>query len=84
MAAGRAIVASDLPAIREVLTDGVDALLVPPGDAGALAQALERLIARRRLPTGSGARRSRLRGEYGWDRRAERLERCPGAARTRR
>ena len=32
MAAGRAIVASDLPAIREILRDNENAVLVPPGD----------------------------------------------------
>ncbi|MEW6583683.1 MAG: glycosyltransferase, partial [Actinomycetota bacterium] len=43
MAAGRAVVTADCPAVREVLTDGVDALLVPPGDPAALAAALTRL-----------------------------------------
>src|SRR5262249_13241169 len=37
MAAGRPIVASDLPSLREVLTGGRNAVLVPPDDPGALA-----------------------------------------------
>lgn len=44
MAAGRAIVASDLPSSREVLRDGENALLVPPGDPQALAAAVRRLL----------------------------------------
>lgn len=43
MAARRPIVASDLPGFAEVVRDGVSALLVPPGDAAALTQALVRL-----------------------------------------
>ncbi len=43
MAAGRPIVTADTPGVREVLEDGVSALLVPPGDAPALAAALVRL-----------------------------------------
>jgi glycosyltransferase involved in cell wall biosynthesis len=43
-AMGCAIVASDLPGINEALTDGVDALLVPAGDAAALAHAIDRLL----------------------------------------
>ncbi len=43
MAARRAVVTADTPAAREVLRDGRDALLVPAGDAGALALALRRL-----------------------------------------
>jgi phosphatidylinositol alpha-mannosyltransferase len=40
MAAGTTVVASALDGYRNVATDGVDALLVPPGDVGALAAAL--------------------------------------------
>jgi glycosyltransferase involved in cell wall biosynthesis len=55
MAAGRAVVTADTPAAREVLTDGVDALLVPPGDPEALARALRRLAADRSLCARIGA-----------------------------
>jgi glycosyltransferase involved in cell wall biosynthesis len=41
---GRPIIASDLPSLREVLT-AETALFVPPGDASAMAKALERLAA---------------------------------------
>jgi phosphatidylinositol alpha-mannosyltransferase len=44
MAAHTPIVASDLDGYRLVARDGEDALLVPPGDAGALAAALTRLL----------------------------------------
>src|SRR4051812_10228108 len=45
MAAQTAIVASDLPGYRRVARPGVDAVLVPPGDAVALAAALDRVLA---------------------------------------
>ncbi|MHB1486614.1 MAG: glycosyltransferase family 4 protein [Acidimicrobiales bacterium] len=44
MAARTALVASDLPAYRRVARPDIDALLVPPGDAGALADALGRAL----------------------------------------
>ena len=43
MAAARPIVATNLPMIQEALTDGHNALLVPPGDANAIRAALQRL-----------------------------------------
>jgi L-malate glycosyltransferase len=45
MMAGRAIVGSDVDAIGEILDDEQDALLVPPADSEALAQAIRRLAA---------------------------------------
>lgn len=44
VALGKAIVASDLPAFRELLTDGEDALLVRAGDTEALADAVTRVL----------------------------------------
>jgi glycosyltransferase involved in cell wall biosynthesis len=42
-ACGRPIIASDVPGCREVARPGVNGLLVPPDDAGALADAIARL-----------------------------------------
>ena len=45
LACGTPLVTSDTPAARELLLDGQSALLVPPGDPEALADALRRLHA---------------------------------------
>ena len=68
LAAGRALIASRVGVVPEILTDGEHALLIPAGDAAALAGALERLL-------GDGALRVRL-GEAG---RRLMLERYSGA-----
>ena len=44
MAAGLPIVASDVGAIGEVVVDGQEGLLVPPGEPAALAAALRRVL----------------------------------------
>ncbi|QTE29033.1 glycosyltransferase [Pengzhenrongella sicca] len=45
MACGRPVVASDLPALAELIEPHGSGVLVPPGDAAALAGALEQLSA---------------------------------------
>jgi len=74
LAAGRPIVASDLPALREILRDNENARLVPPDDPRALAEAL---LALSRDPA-TAVRLARgafdTASEYSWDRRAARLE----------
>ena len=45
LATATPLVTADTPAARELLADGRDALLVPAGDAEALAEALRRLAA---------------------------------------
>jgi glycosyltransferase involved in cell wall biosynthesis len=70
MAAGRPIVASDLPSSREVLIDGENALLVPPGDAAALAAALRRLLAGGDLARHLAGAAWAAAPRYSWDARA--------------
>lgn len=45
LAQGKLVVASDVGGHRELIQDGRTGILFPAGDAGALAQALERLLA---------------------------------------
>ena len=45
LACGAPLVTGDTPGARELLADGVSALLVPPGDPAALAAAVRRLAA---------------------------------------
>ena len=44
MAAGAAVIGTDAGAVPEIIQDGVTGLLVPPGDAAALANALARAL----------------------------------------
>lgn len=57
---GTAIVATAVGGVPQVITDGVDGLIVPPGDPVALADAIGRVVAgpdlRRRLGAGAAAR----------------------------
>lgn len=71
MASGRAVVASDLPSVAEVVRDGETALLVPPGDVAALAAAVTRLRddPDLRLRLGRCAREQALT-RHTWDARA--------------
>jgi len=41
---GRSVVASDLPELREMVTEGASALLVPPGDVEALKAAILKVL----------------------------------------
>jgi glycosyltransferase involved in cell wall biosynthesis len=74
LAAGRAVLAPNTPDIAELLVDGQNAVLVPPSEPEAAAEALASLLA-------DDPRRARLAAaahETGksltWDKRAEQLE----------
>jgi len=73
MAAGLCPVASDQPEIRELLGGGERGVLVPPGDAGALAQALVELAGDRERAAATGLRaREYVLSARSWRRNAER------------
>lgn len=66
MATGRAVVASRVGGIPEIVEEGVTGLLVPPQDATALAEALIRLLGDRTL-TDTMGKRGRERAERLFD-----------------
>jgi glycosyltransferase involved in cell wall biosynthesis len=69
MAHGRAVVASEVGGLRDLVVDGETGLLVPPRDVSALREALERLLADRDLRRRLGAAgRERIRAHFSWDR----------------
>lgn len=71
MALGKAIICSDLHALREVLTDQVNALLVPPADHDAWVQALSLLKDNPELRAKLGnAARDEFMAHYTWEKRA--------------
>lgn len=74
MAAGRPIVASDLPSIREVLTDEHNALLAEAGNPQAFVAAIQRLKTDADLRERLARQALADVREYTWAKRAERLE----------
>lgn len=81
MAAGRAVIASRVAGIPDVVTDGVDGILVPPGDAAALAAAMARLVGDPALRTRLGdAARATVRRRLSWERAALTFEESYAAA----
>jgi glycosyltransferase involved in cell wall biosynthesis len=80
MAKGKAMVVSNLAGIPEAISDGVEGLLVPPGDRHALGEALRRLLVDARLRHRLGeAARNRAEREFGLELMTDRVEALLGA-----
>jgi len=80
MASGRPVVASDLPALREVLRPDDNAVLVEAGSVGALAAGIRRIVGDAAFGARLAARARLDVTEYTWDKRAARLEAVIAAA----
>lgn len=64
---GRPVIASDAGGIPDIVRDGETGLLVPPGDAGALAAALSALVGDPELAARLGERgRDHVAREFAW------------------
>jgi glycosyltransferase involved in cell wall biosynthesis len=83
MAAGRPIIASDLPALRELIDDERTGLLVPPENVDAWIAAIDRLRDDRALAASlAEAARSEAK-KHSWRARAERILEAIGRVRVR-
>lgn len=84
MAAGRPVVASDIPGHRSVVRDGVNGCLVPPGDPPALASAIRALFDNPALAKALADEGRAGVADYDWSAVAERVravyEQTAGAA----
>jgi glycosyltransferase involved in cell wall biosynthesis len=71
MAHGKALIAADLPALREIVSPGVDGLLCPPGDPEAWLGAIRALSDDAALRSRLGdAARQKLEEHHTWQGRA--------------
>ena len=76
MGSGRAVVASRVAGVPDVIDDGVHGLIVPERAPAPLAAAISRLLADRPLAERLGAAaRTRIAGELTWAQTAARFER---------
>ena len=83
-AAGTPVVASDIAGYRDVVRDGVDGVLVPRGDATALAETLRDLALDPERRERAGPPPPRMpRQRYAWPRVAARGPRAPTRTRSR-
>ncbi len=81
-AAGRAVIATDVGALREVVRDGENGLIVPAGDALRLAEAMARILDEPGLAAQLGrCAREIAEGELSWTGIAERTVRVYQTAR---
>jgi len=64
MASGRPVIASRIGGLADVVVDGETGFLVPPGDAEALRQAIERLLADAALRERMGQAAARWAAEF--------------------
>ncbi len=81
-AASTPVIASDIPGYRDVLRDGADGLLVPPGDALALAEALRALALDERLRARMAVAARERAERYAWPHVAAEVLDCYEHARS--
>jgi glycosyltransferase involved in cell wall biosynthesis len=72
---GKPVIGGRIPTVAEVITDGRNGILVDPGSAGELADALQRLLTDQALAKRLGENgRGEVNGRFSWGAVAQRVE----------
>ena len=74
LASGRPVIASDIPAFKDILTDEKDGILVPAKDSNELAENIIYLIKNKSLASKIGNAGKKLAMEYDWKQISKRTE----------
>lgn len=67
MSAGKPVVASSLPGPCDIVEDGVNGFLVPPGNSASLAKAIIKILSDQSLRIRMGNESRRIAKQYDWD-----------------
>ncbi len=73
MAVGRPIVASSLPAVSEIIKDGINGLLFVPGDPQSLAGTIIKVLSSPDLRGRLSRRAREYAKDFSWDKRAQKI-----------
>ncbi|MBI4230412.1 MAG: glycosyltransferase family 4 protein [Planctomycetes bacterium] len=76
MAAGRPVVATDIPPLREVLRHGENAWIVPPNDPAAMTDGIRRVLDDRALAERISVCARAEVSRYAWEGRSRRILEC--------
>jgi 2-deoxystreptamine N-acetyl-D-glucosaminyltransferase/2-deoxystreptamine glucosyltransferase len=68
MAAGKAVISTNVGGVPEVIADGMNGLLVPVGDINALAEAMVRVTTNPTLAARLADAAGKSIGRYDWER----------------
>ncbi len=83
MACGTPVVASNVGGIPEIITDGVDGLLVEAGHPDMLANAIARLLSDKSLKNLLGQRaKSKIANKFSWQANISKYLQCYSEAST--
>ncbi len=75
MACGKAVIASDLPGVRNLVEKGINGLLVNPRDSIDLAEKMEKLLGNKSMCRRMGKNgRKKAEKEFGWKKIALKIE----------
>ncbi len=75
MSCGKPVIVSDIPGVREVITDNVEGVLVPPMDEKILSEKINLLLSNKEMRKRMGdSGRKKVEEKFSWDKVIQKIE----------